>query len=85
MHVREERTREDQEHYTHKEEAQGGKLVVDIPPNLMWAVGNNAQVLITELGIIVRQMAPLRFLKWKSISDDDKLKMWHVAKVSHLN
>ena len=68
-----------------KRRRNGEKLAVDIPPNLMRAVGNNAQVLITELGIIVRQMAPLHFSKWKSIPDDDKLKMWHAAKVSHLN
>ena len=68
-----------------KRRREGEKLVVDIPPNLMRAVGNNVQVLITELGIIVWQMASLWFSKWKSIRNDEKLKMWHAAKVSHLN
>lgn len=40
----------------------------------MRAIGNNAQALITELGIIVRQMASLMFLKQRAIPDDDKKK-----------
>lgn len=40
----------------------------------MRAVSNNAQALITELGIIVRQVASLMFLKWRAIPDDDKKK-----------
>ena len=63
----------------------GEKLAVDIPPNLMRAVGNNAQVLITECCIIVRQMTPLRFSKWKTIPDDEKTKMWQAIQVSYLN
>lgn len=51
----------------------------------MRAVGKNSQELITELGIIVRQMAPLQFPKWKAIPIDDRKKMWHAIKVSHLN
>ena len=59
--------------------------MVDIPQNLMRAVGINAQALITELGIIVRQMAPLQFSKWKGIPGDENNKMWQATKVSHLN
>ncbi|CAK9185145.1 unnamed protein product [Ilex paraguariensis] len=56
------------------------KPEVYIPPKLMRAVSNNAQQLITELGIIVRQMAPLQFPKWKAIPIDDKKKMWYASK-----
>ena len=68
-----------------KRRHEGGQLAVDISPNLMRAVGNNAQALITELGIIVRQMAPLQFSKWKGIPGDENNKMWQATKVSHLN
>ena len=51
----------------------------------MQAFGNDAQQLITELGIIVRQMAPLQFPKWKAIPIDDKKKMWYASKVSNLD
>lgn len=42
-----------------KQRSAGEKLRIEIPSHLMRVVGNNAQTLITELGIIVRQMASL--------------------------
>ena len=68
-----------------KRRHEGEMLAVDIPPNLMLAIGNNAQALITELGIIVEKMALLQFSKWKGIPGDEKNKMWQATKVSHLN
>lgn len=56
-----------------KQRSAGEKLRIEIPSHLMRAVGNNAQALITELGIIVRQMASLIFLKWRAIPDDDNI------------
>ncbi|CAK9135496.1 unnamed protein product [Ilex paraguariensis] len=63
-----------------KKRRAGKKLEVYIPPKLMRAVSNNAQQLITELGIIVKQMAPLQFPKWKAIPIDDKKKKWYASK-----
>ncbi|KAK9281588.1 hypothetical protein L1049_004491 [Liquidambar formosana] len=63
-----------------KKRKAGVKVLVDIPPLLMRAVGNNAQALITELGVIVRNRAPLQCNKWSAIPDNDKETMWQEAK-----
>ncbi|KAK9265653.1 hypothetical protein L1049_007349 [Liquidambar formosana] len=63
-----------------KKRKAGVKVPVDIPPLLMRAVGNNAQALITELGVIVRNRAPLQCNKWSAIPDNDKKTMWQEAK-----
>ncbi|KAK9289817.1 hypothetical protein L1049_007977 [Liquidambar formosana] len=63
-----------------KKRKAGVKVPMDIPLLLMQAVGNNAQALITELGVIVSNRAPLQCTKWKAIPNYDKKTMWQEAK-----
>ncbi|XP_065873885.1 uncharacterized protein [Euphorbia lathyris] len=53
----------------------GGRVEIDIPPCLRRVVGEHAQQFITETSYMVKQILPLKALKWTDIDYDLREKL----------
>ena len=58
---------------------EGERFDVLIPSHLNRAVGDFSTMFGTELGVIVRQCAPLQAVSWETI--DDALKCWMITHI----